>query len=119
MDTKKKGERKSARISDQNRTGRAAVGWSTEGPASMEEEEKQGEAMNVTSIKSREGEGTKSREGDSLSVSNDTNTVGLRGVGEAERHPQPFHVCHVPLCSHPKIFRPLLILHLILKGLDL
>ena len=50
-DTKKKGERKPTRFPDQNQTVIAAVGWSTEALASLEE----GEAMNVSSTRSKEG----------------------------------------------------------------
>ena len=113
--TKKTGERKSARFSDHNRTGRAAVGWSTDEPSSMEEGEKQGAAMNITGIKGGEG--------DLLSNSNDAQEqqkeIGLRGVGCGKsQEPQPFkwkenHVRHI---HHPIIFHLLLILHLILKG---
>ena len=38
-DTKKKGEKKPARFSDQHRTRKVAMGWSTERHASMDEDE--------------------------------------------------------------------------------
>ena len=84
-DTKKRGERKPARFSDQNQTGKAAVGWSTERPTSMEEGERPDEAMNITVSKCKEEEGTRS-EGGATDCE-----VGLRGEGEAgKREPQPF-----------------------------
>ena len=55
-DTKKKGAKEPARFSDYNRTGRAAVGWSTDEHSSMEEGENQGAAMNIIGIKEREGD---------------------------------------------------------------
>ena len=51
---KEKGKKKPTRFSDQNRTDRATMGWSTEETPSMEEGENQGEAMNITSNRSDE-----------------------------------------------------------------
>ena len=73
-DTKKKGAKEPARFSDHNRTGRAAVGWSTDEHSFIEEGKNQGADMNITSIKEREG--------DLLSNgAQEQKKIGLRGVG--------------------------------------
>ena len=55
-DAKKKRAKGVARFSDQNRTGRAAVGWSVdEGPSMEEEEGDPGSALNSIGIEEKEG----------------------------------------------------------------
>ena len=52
-DTKKKGKKGVARFSKQNRTGRAAVGWSVDEDPSMEGEGDIGAALNSACIEER------------------------------------------------------------------
>ena len=80
-DSKKKGERKPTCFSDQNRMGKATVGWRTERPTTMEEGEKPDEAMNITGVKSKGEEGTRSERG--------ALTVGIEGEGEAKNGEPP------------------------------
>ena len=75
---KKGGERKPARFPEQNRIGQVAMGWSTEGHASMDEAERERQERTREAMKEPDEEGTRrSKEGFSLSFSNGAGTVGL------------------------------------------
>ena len=89
-DTKKKGEKKSARYSDQHRTGRVVVGWSMEQPPSMEERENLDGAMQVTYIKEgKENNTRKEEEGNGAPPQKQETGVGLRRVGVKTRDLNP------------------------------
>ncbi|XP_057522436.1 uncharacterized protein LOC130802433 [Amaranthus tricolor] len=91
-DEKKRGERKPARFLEQNRTGQVAMGWSTEGHASIDEAERKRQERTREAMKEPDEEGTRrSKEGISLSFSNGA-AVGLEGGSEEERLPlQPLN----------------------------
>ena len=78
LDAKKRGERKPARFPEKNRIGQVAMGWSTEGHASMDEAERERQERTREAMKEPDEEGTRrSKEGFSLSFSNGAGTVGL------------------------------------------